>query len=593
MTGAHLNSSLQSVVRRPQRWDEPLSNDMSQSSVKLVLESIHFRMMSADNFAPQISLNDIVRNDCKIHVFESAELMIRSGAYLNSMFVVLSGQACTYRQKVDGQNLKVPSSPLKPRAKPSVVASLIKWLKKPRSAEVRNAIDALSVDIEDNSRISSKSSSKKQAKLSSYGRVKKIPDTARELVAGDVFGESAVLGRNEMEYSVVAKSSCTVLEIRWQGLRELRKREAGFREFVDGEYRQRGLYDYLCSIPLFKSLPKSSIRELAEQALFEIHGEFEWHRKFKKASKKVREEQDFDHVIESEVLIASEGDYQDGVLLVRNGFARLSRKVNHGHYTIGHLSAGDFFGLEELSSSNEQKKNIALNCSLRALGYTDVIRIPTIWLEKHLLGNSDEKVQATLSSYLESSRVASESPASRSAKPIDQKLTEFVIEHHFINGTEAMMIDLERCVRCDDCVTACANAHDNNPRFNRHGPRSGRYMIANACMHCEDPVCMIGCPTGAIHRAQDGVVSINDATCIGCSTCANSCPYDNITMVGIRDEQGQVLVDSASKPILKATKCDLCSTVAGGPACERACSHDALVRIDLKDSLTLADWLDR
>ena len=60
-------------------------------------------------------------------------------------------------------------------------------------------------------------------------------------------------------------------------------------------------------------------------------------------------------------------------------------------------------------------------------------------------------------------------------------------------------------------------------------------MVANACMHCVDPVCMIGCPTGAIHRESiEGQVVINDRTCVGCATCANSCPYDNIQMVEIR-----------------------------------------------------------
>ena len=43
---------------------------------------------------------------------------------------------------------------------------------------------------------------------------------------------------------------------------------------------------------------------------------------------------------------------------------------------------------------------------------------------------------------------------------------------------------------------------------------------------------MIGCPTGAIHReSATGVVMINDDTCIGCGTCAASCPYENIRMV--------------------------------------------------------------
>jgi Fe-S-cluster-containing dehydrogenase component len=172
---------------------------------------------------------------------------------------------------------------------------------------------------------------------------------------------------------------------------------------------------------------------------------------------------------------------------------------------------------------------------------------------------------------------------------------EFLVERRLMNGTAAMVVDLDRCTRCDACVEACAATHDNNPRFVRHGHRLDNMMFANACMHCADPVCMIGCPTGAIHRlSQGGEVVINDRTCIGCGTCAQSCPYDNIRMVEVRLGDGSFIRDARTHaPILKATKCDLCSNQIGGPACQRACPHDALVRLDLRDPATLEAWLSR
>jgi Fe-S-cluster-containing dehydrogenase component len=174
-------------------------------------------------------------------------------------------------------------------------------------------------------------------------------------------------------------------------------------------------------------------------------------------------------------------------------------------------------------------------------------------------------------------------------------MLEFMIEHRFTNGAATMVIDLDRCTRCDDCVRACAAAHDNNPRFLRHGPAFGHYMLANACLHCQNPVCMIECPTGAIHRdLTEGMVVINDATCIGCGACARNCPYESIRMVEIRDPQGQPIVDAESNvPVAKATKCDLCVDQRGGPACQRACPHDALKRLDLRDLDLLSPWLNR
>ena len=164
-----------------------------------------------------------------------------------------------------------------------------------------------------------------------------------------------------------------------------------------------------------------------------------------------------------------------------------------------------------------------------------------------------------------------------------------------MNGRQAMVIDLDRCTRCDDCVRACATAHDNNPRFVRQGPRFERYQFASACMHCADPVCMIGCPTGAIVRdPTTGNVLINDHTCIGCTTCAHNCPYQNIRMVEIRDGSGKPVVDEDTRqPIAKATKCDLCHDQGGGPACQRACPHDALVRLDMNDLSAVGAWFAR
>jgi Fe-S-cluster-containing hydrogenase component 2 len=177
---------------------------------------------------------------------------------------------------------------------------------------------------------------------------------------------------------------------------------------------------------------------------------------------------------------------------------------------------------------------------------------------------------------------------------VDPRTLEFLSDHRFLNGTKTMLVNLDRCTRCDDCVRACAATHNNNPRFVREGPKHENLMVAGACMHCVDPVCMIGCPTGAIGRDSDtGTVRINDRTCIGCATCANSCPYDAIRMVETRDNEGAFYVDqSTGQPLRKATKCDYCAGQLTGPACQSACPHDALVRMDMSNLAALARWLD-
>ena len=109
----------------------------------------------------------------------------------------------------------------------------------------------------------------------------------------------------------------------------------------------------------------------------------------------------------------------------------------------------------------------------------------------------------------------------------------------------------------------------------------------------EDHLCVLALVTLEMEAARkgqmrarspgSGAVVINDVACIGCGTCAASCPYDNIQLVEIRDRAGRQVLDPVSQtPIKKATKCDLCFDQPGGPACERACPHDALKRIDFQ-----------
>jgi Fe-S-cluster-containing dehydrogenase component len=47
-----------------------------------------------------------------------------------------------------------------------------------------------------------------------------------------------------------------------------------------------------------------------------------------------------------------------------------------------------------------------------------------------------------------------------------------------------------------------------------------------SCLHCEEPACVTVCPTGASYkRAEDGIVLVNEAICIGCKLCSWACPY--------------------------------------------------------------------
>src|SRR5260370_30399860 len=102
-----------------------------------------------------------------------------------------------------------------------------------------------------------------------------------------------------------------------------------------------------------------------------------------------------------------------------------------------------------------------------------------------------------------------------------------------VEGTEVLVIDLDKCIHCDECEEACARRHGHS-RMNRQGMVVGNISIATACRQCQDPVCML-CSRAGIARMPGGEVYITES-CIGCGICAERCPYDNISIVSLEQE---------------------------------------------------------
>lgn len=603
------------AVRRPQRWSEPMDASMSDADVCWLRSREPFSGMDPKSFPRSIPLDGILRNDCRIRRCEPGEVIVREGDYGNSAFLVLAGSVAVMVDSLSPEKLGRA-----PKEKLTWGEALRRFMKRPGIREARHPHE-VTTSSEDGVGSTLRSVDDRPAIfLQDFDIVLRDSESV-SLGPGELFGEVAAMYRSPRTATVIAENEATLLEIRWQGLRVLR-RDRGFADSLDHHYRTHWLPVHLRELPLLRHLPEASLNRVAEATQMRSFGKMEWNADYRRQRKLQPAEQ-----IESEPLVAEEGRIPTDLIVVRSGFGRLCQHYGASNRTTAYLGKGHVYGLEELAYNALRPEGSAaktLQHALRAVGFLDALLIPAETFAEEILPHvrrselpkaAAELLVRSDANVADAQDTNHQGPDRRKSERSEQRnqggwedlpsetghsfqptgLLEFIVQHRLNNGQQAMVVDLHRCTRCDDCVKACAAAHDGNPRFVRQGIAHERIQFVQACMHCSDPVCMIGCPTGSIARDEaTGVVEIHEPICVGCGTCAASCPYENIRMAQVHDHQGRPFTDmQTGKPIVKATKCDLCSSQPNGPACASACPHDALVRIDLSSSKPLAQWLDR
>jgi len=159
-----------------------------------------------------------------------------------------------------------------------------------------------------------------------------------------------------------------------------------------------------------------------------------------------------------------------------------------------------------------------------------------------------------------------------------------------------LVIDLDTCVGCHACVISCKGWNTENygaplsdqdaygadpvgTFLNRvhtyevqptGGGQAQTIHFPKSCLHCEDAPCVTVCPTGASYkRVEDGIVLVNEDSCIGCGLCAWACPY------GARE------MDAAEGVMKKCTLCvdriynENLPEEDREPACVRTCPAGA------------------
>jgi len=411
-----------------------------------------------------------------------------------------------------------------------------------------------------------------------------------EIPAGVQFGEMSVLAGVPRSATIRAPkdASVQVLEVERPALRLLRKLPK-FGEVLDSTYRRNGRATTIQDIATATQLSKEAVSQLEAISQFKVFGK-------------------------NHVLFRS-GDRMTNLFVLKSGWAKVTpRNVtrqltpaeNHPRNWNAKAAEAYFgpshcFGVEAITRDGNWEQT----CTL--MGRAEVLEISLSQLRKH-----PELREILLLAF--TGMAAPDDPNEcRQPLPV-AKAQETLIETGLVDGTNLLLMDMDLCVRCGNCSMACHQMHGQS-RLLRRGVHVNRpvqlekkssfqsLLSPSVCMHCQDPECLTGCPTGAIGRFPGGQVDIEASKCIGCGDCATQCPYNAITMV---PRKGDVAGTSGGlknwfdlkppplpPPVeqtedLLAVKCNLCQGTTLNPpgvkrkaySCEENCPTGALLRVD-------------
>jgi Fe-S-cluster-containing dehydrogenase component/CRP-like cAMP-binding protein len=399
-----------------------------------------------------------------------------------------------------------------------------------------------------------------------------------QLPPGTQFGEMSVLAGVPRTATVraAANKPTQVMEVQRPALRLMRKLKT-FAESLDTTYRKHGRDSIIDELSERLHLTQEQVKELRNISLFRVFSK--------------------NHIL------IREGAPVDRLYLVKTGW--LHRTQNSGGQKVeDYLGHGYVFGLDGIM------KNAAWPYSITLMGRTEVLEVAIGKLRQNVaLREMLERAFTQFAPPALQSRVSS--------KPIvrDKTLAAqySLIDTGLVDGTNLLVMDMDLCVRCGNCSLACHKVHGQS-RLLRKGihvtrleaPRASAVqslLSPSVCMHCQDPECLTGCPTGAIGRFPGGQIDINPPTCIGCGDCATQCPYNAISMIPRRAKEQpkaadwfrdalRIAPDPLPPPVdatddLVAVKCNLCNDKPINPpgrkrqaySCEENCPTGALARI--------------
>ena len=366
-----------------------------------------------------------------------------------------------------------------------------------------------------------------------------------ELTAGNFFGEMSLISGRRRTATARAVGDTRIIEIPRKAILKLLGAAPKARALVDQAFLLRAFGGYL-----FPGIPEAQLGELVELSVV--------------------------NNLPKDAVVFKEDEPADAFYLIRNGMVKITKMSGEKEVVLSYLVAGNFFGEAALFSDADRTATVT------TIFPSDLIKLSKQDFNSFLTAHPDLR-QAPLQK-LEERRIAS---LIADATPGSGNILNDLIREEVVMGTQTLIIDEHKCIRCGNCIAGCEGVHrDGQARLSLTGIKFYNLLAPNSCWQCENPMCMLDCPPDAIVRDPRGEVYIK-SNCIGCGNCERNCPYDNIFMV--HKEPKKTIFSWVASLFGKghendieqtvAVKCDLCREIKGGPACVRSCPTGAAIRL--------------
>ncbi len=282
-----------------------------------------------------------------------------------------------------------------------------------------------------------------------------------------------------------------------------------------------------------------------------------------------------------------QGDAASDLYLIADGMVQIQTEDSDRLRVRAYLGRGDFFGDAEVIERRPRASSAV------AGGPSVLLAVPAKVFRE--LAAAHPALLPSLGRIAADQQAAQQLVVAAAAKNATQHV--FRDLYRLQVARSLLVIDLESCVRCGHCAWACADMYgtarlvrrgdkmvarvDDGVRGDASSASPQQLMLPNSCQHCENPACMVDCPTGAIGRDPAGEVFIREELCTGCGACAKACPWDNIQMAvrpieALRPPSGKGAPGEYAE---LAVKCDLCRGFEG-PACVQACPTGSIFRLN-------------